>query len=310
MWIELHQAVPNHRKTLHVADELGMAPIHVTGHLVGLWLWALDNAPDGVLRASVRTIARAAQWEGDPQAFIQALVRAEYLDETENAYAIHDWADYTGRLLELKERTRQTNRQRQRRWREAHNAGVTRDAEPTVTSNNGLTGPNLTGPNRTRPNQDPGREPGVGGERARGETTPTQEPAPEPETQTTRGPIPKPSCPGADLADAFRQGLGHDGAGLSRSVRREVGEQLKELVGLYTADQVRRCTAYVVSEDWVRERLDTVQLARKVVKTFPMWVQNGEPVAWKPPSPTVRGRDSPAVQRPRNDAFADISQRS
>lgn len=96
-WIELHQSVVNHRKTLELADALDIEPVQALGHLASIWLWALDNAPDGTLNlVSDRALSRAAQWSGDPNALRLALVTAKYLDENG---ALHDWDDYAGRLI-------------------------------------------------------------------------------------------------------------------------------------------------------------------------------------------------------------------
>lgn len=50
-WIELHQSLPQHRKLLALRDALGLRTPAALGHMCLLWLWALDNAPDGDLSA-------------------------------------------------------------------------------------------------------------------------------------------------------------------------------------------------------------------------------------------------------------------
>jgi 5-methylcytosine-specific restriction endonuclease McrA len=110
-WIEVHQSLPTHRKTLAAADALDMPPPHLLGHMVCLWLWAIDNAPDGVLGVSPRTIARAAQWSGDPQEFLAAVTAAGFLDESGT---IHDYGEYIGKLIDR----RRQNAERQKRLRD------------------------------------------------------------------------------------------------------------------------------------------------------------------------------------------------
>jgi hypothetical protein len=112
-WLELHQSLPTHRKTLMMADALDTQPAHIVGHIACLWLWALDNAQDGVLQVSPRLVARAAQWEGDPQAFTDALLAAGFLDCDGH---IHDWDEYAGRLIE----GRRKSAERAKAWREQH----------------------------------------------------------------------------------------------------------------------------------------------------------------------------------------------
>lgn len=126
-WLQVHQSLPTHRKTLAAADALDIAPIEMVGHLVSFWLWALDNATDGHLEGvSDRTLARAASWTGDPGAFVATLREVRFLDSSQDALTIHDWDQYTGRLSEK----RRLNAERQQRYRQAHqqesNASVTR----------------------------------------------------------------------------------------------------------------------------------------------------------------------------------------
>ena len=112
-WIEIHQSLPTHKKTLLASDALGITPVHLMGHMVAFWLWALDNVPDGDLdNISPRVIARAAQWEGDPEQFVGALISVGFIDETGNGLAIHDWYDYAGRLIERRIAERERSRQR------------------------------------------------------------------------------------------------------------------------------------------------------------------------------------------------------
>lgn len=100
-WLEVHQTLKDHRKNLAAADELEVEPAHMMGMLISFWLWALDNAPDGTLAGiTSRTIARAAQWKGDPDRFVQVLTASGWLDSAENGPEIHDWYEYAGKLID------------------------------------------------------------------------------------------------------------------------------------------------------------------------------------------------------------------
>jgi hypothetical protein len=112
-WLELHQSLPTHRKTLMMADALDVKPVQIVGHLTCLWLWALDNAQDGVLHVSPQMIARAAQWEDEAQPFTEALLAAGFLEPDGH---IHDWDAYAGRLIE----GRRKSAERAKAWREQH----------------------------------------------------------------------------------------------------------------------------------------------------------------------------------------------
>jgi hypothetical protein len=115
-WIELHQAVRDHRKIVQVSADLDMPEPHVVGHLAFLWMWSVDNAPDGVLPDSNRVIARAAQFTGDPDAFMSALISAGLVDEEDGIRAIHDWDEYGGKLIHR----RDANKERMRNARASH----------------------------------------------------------------------------------------------------------------------------------------------------------------------------------------------
>ena len=103
-WLEIHQSLRDHRKTLEAADTLDVKPVTMMGMMVSFWLWAIDNVPDGdVSKIRPRTLARAAQWDGDPEEFIGTLVACGWLDKYEDCLLIHDWHDYVGKLLERRE---------------------------------------------------------------------------------------------------------------------------------------------------------------------------------------------------------------
>lgn len=101
------------------------------GHIICFWLWALDNAPQGDLTGiSPRMIARAAQWEGDPEQFMNALLHAGFVEKTDKGYVIHDWYDYAGKLIERKAADRERKRrQASRKSQEAqkNSAGMPSD---------------------------------------------------------------------------------------------------------------------------------------------------------------------------------------
>ena len=104
-WIELHQSLFTHRKTMQAAETLDLPEVYVVAHLAALWTWALDNAPDGVLPRSPRIIAKAAQWTGEPNMLINALFDAGFLVTSEDGETlIHDWQSYAGKLIDRRKR--------------------------------------------------------------------------------------------------------------------------------------------------------------------------------------------------------------
>lgn len=113
-WLQIDQTIRDHHKIIDAADELDTSAAHVTGCLVLLWLWAIDNAPDGCLAGiSDAAIVRAAQWDGEKSRFIEALKDVGLLDQTEDGLQIHDWQDRAGNLIDR----RKADAERKRRER-------------------------------------------------------------------------------------------------------------------------------------------------------------------------------------------------
>ena len=63
-----------------------------------LWLWAVDNAPDGNLSELYsEEISMVAGWDKDSEEFVNALIKSGFLNEDK---ALHDWYEYAGKLIE------------------------------------------------------------------------------------------------------------------------------------------------------------------------------------------------------------------
>ena len=115
-WLEVHQELREHRKLYACADDLGVEPVTMLGMLVSLWLWALDNVQDGNLAGiSNRSVARAAKWpEKKADKLMAALISNGWIDQDGETLSIHDWAEYTGRLMDR----RKSDAERKRKKRE------------------------------------------------------------------------------------------------------------------------------------------------------------------------------------------------
>ena len=78
-WIELHQSLPQHRKLLALRDALGLRTPAALGHMCLLWLWALDNAPDGDLSAlPARQLAEICQFSERRAGDLAVALRTSY----------------------------------------------------------------------------------------------------------------------------------------------------------------------------------------------------------------------------------------
>jgi len=101
-WIESHQGIERHPKTLKLASAMGWSIDQTIGKLHRLWWWCLDYAPDGnVSRQSTDITAQAIGLHAiEGEKLIKALYDAEFLDKTsKNQYLLHDWMEYAGTYL-------------------------------------------------------------------------------------------------------------------------------------------------------------------------------------------------------------------
>lgn len=127
VWIEVHQTLPSHRKLKKLKRLLKIKTAQAVGHMVMLWLWAIDNAPDGNLsQLDPEDIAEACEWTKDAGDFVQAIKEAGFIDDD---MRLHDWDDYTGLLMSRRQSKREKDRDRQRRYREKQKCNASRHDE-------------------------------------------------------------------------------------------------------------------------------------------------------------------------------------
>jgi hypothetical protein len=99
-WIESHQAVGHHPKTILLAKLLKCRLPAAVGYLHFLWWWAIDYAPSGRIgRFSAPVLAHACELPGPPEVFMDALTGAGFVDASDSDPSIHDWDIYAGRLI-------------------------------------------------------------------------------------------------------------------------------------------------------------------------------------------------------------------
>lgn len=149
-YIESHDSLREHPKTRRAARALGVNRAQFIGHLHMLWWWAMEYADDGDLSVfDPADIADGADWDGDPDQFVDALLNAGPGDSTgflaytpEHRLVIHDWNDYAGKLIER----RRANRERMRSKRAEHVQDTCDAQSPHVQSDRNLTYPTVTNP--------------------------------------------------------------------------------------------------------------------------------------------------------------------
>lgn len=152
-YVEAHAGLRDHLKTKKVARLLGVPKVQVIGHMLCLWWWCQEYAQDGNLTSfDYDDIAEAAEWEGDSQEFVDALLRcgvkggAGFLSlDCDGVLLVNDWYQYGGKLFVKRAQTAE----RTRNYR-ARNAAVTHgNADEThsdagVTRHNGATVTHVT----------------------------------------------------------------------------------------------------------------------------------------------------------------------
>ena len=96
-WIESHEEIGEHPKTLKLATLLKVPAAHAVGLLHCLWHFTLKFAwRDGNLRHfGAEEIARGSKWEGDCTQFVSSLQKAGWLDNLK----VHDWKRYAGEII-------------------------------------------------------------------------------------------------------------------------------------------------------------------------------------------------------------------
>lgn len=96
-WIESHENVGDHSKTLQLAAQLNCTIPAAVGYLHLLWHYTLKVAwQDGDLtKFPPNIIARACWFDGDPSVFVNALNSSGYLDEMK----VHGWKEYAKYII-------------------------------------------------------------------------------------------------------------------------------------------------------------------------------------------------------------------
>lgn len=96
-WMRLDASVRGHRKIRRLGTALGIGDAHARGLVVGLWAWALVQAPGGDLGdLGADELAEACGWDGDAHALLVGLLDVGLLDGQPGELAIHGWDDYQG----------------------------------------------------------------------------------------------------------------------------------------------------------------------------------------------------------------------
>lgn len=96
-WIESHEELGDHHKTLKLAELLNCNVPTAVGHLHLLWHYTLKVAwKDGDLsQHPSNAIARACWWNGNPELIIKCFQESGFLD----GMVVHKWKDYASQII-------------------------------------------------------------------------------------------------------------------------------------------------------------------------------------------------------------------
>ena len=102
-WIESHEELLIHPKTLDLMNQMRWDINFTIGTLHRFWWWCMKFAHDGDLRHHNASRLAAAVGLPDTQAekFVEAMIQAEWLD-TIPYFRVHDWWEYAGPFLQTK----------------------------------------------------------------------------------------------------------------------------------------------------------------------------------------------------------------
>ena len=110
----LSVGLPQHPKTKKLLKIAGDA---AGWYLVRLFLWAAQNRPDGDLKGmDADDIELAVDWPGEDGRFVDTLLRVRFLDGSEGAYKIHDWAEHNPYAAAAEDRSKSAQKAANARW--------------------------------------------------------------------------------------------------------------------------------------------------------------------------------------------------
>ena len=102
-WIESHQELERHPKTLDLMNQMGWDVDTTIGKLHRFWWWCVDYAEDGDLRKhnDNRLSAAVGVLPSASKQFMAAMVQSGWIDR-EPYFRVHDWWHYFGEFLKAK----------------------------------------------------------------------------------------------------------------------------------------------------------------------------------------------------------------
>lgn len=131
MWVAIDRTMRDGPAMIKLRRLTGLDKATLLGHLTMLWLWAADNAPDGLLPNDADVLADAMEWPGDPAALLTALLDsgAALAGDDPATVELTHYAERMHGLMAHEDERREKARARTQRWRAKQRA---RDAGGNV----------------------------------------------------------------------------------------------------------------------------------------------------------------------------------
>jgi hypothetical protein len=128
--IRIATSFKGHRKRKKLSFLLGE---EATGYLIDLWIGTAMNHPTGTLKGMTEIdIALEADWKGDPNIFVGALLECNLLKKTKNGtFQLHDWEEHQQYVIHAPERKKKARKAAEKKWEKRKSVattGVTGDA--------------------------------------------------------------------------------------------------------------------------------------------------------------------------------------
>lgn len=144
-WLESHDDIWDHHKTIKLSKKLSISKVQAVGHLTSLWHFVLRNAWETADLAQWGDdgIEDAGRWEGNAGEFVTALRETGWLDNS----VVHGWMERAGQLV--------YDRLRKKDDRDANVRKLSRTVpgqSRTISGPSEATVPYTTVPNTTVPN--------------------------------------------------------------------------------------------------------------------------------------------------------------
>lgn len=107
-WFRVEADMPDHPKVRRLARVLGISRREAVGLVTMLWCQVCRFAPDGALvDYSADDVEDLAGWDGEQGALVEALRRAELVDETDEGLVVHGWMERAESFKKAQAKARQ-----------------------------------------------------------------------------------------------------------------------------------------------------------------------------------------------------------